>query len=612
MVGRGLSTARLAFVAALAMMLAPRTAAAWVFGEHACITADGVQGLSAADRATLDAAWKRGRQSLDPNQETSLCDEFSGAQLPSVGEAAACGRYTAGANLASGPWCMRFDALPAFAADHSCEPRELLAREAWMRRLLLVSRDSMNELSRSASNEDARVREWRENHIQLLMEDHRYLSRASGNDSHFQPTRFSDDLESHLRRAFDQGQTANAASSFANYHAAALTLAGQAHRKGDAAAAIDALLAEAFALHFLEDGFSAGHTVGTWGRSVDRKGTHDYWCQHGIDARLWWTQSDEVEPSYVAHGDAFLADVDLRHAANAVTRSLAQVAQAFRGELVPDCSRTDSAQDPFCRAVFSSRLNACTDNVVKAGLSPLANVELIQDVLKRQPVPARQEPPMPRFGQEAGVHLGPTVGFDTLSTWRGEDFDFEGLAARARLGVRIGIDLTDILTQYDDTQALGVEAFVTAERLRGETTSGIGGRVRAPFYFLPGDIVITLPLAMCSSRACRYPLRRAAAGSVWWRFERPFVLGENTSFQIVFGRDVGVAVLDRLSFERTARVELFAPLAALRRAYPTGGRTSTGFSFEVGPQLTWIDGQVRAFSVFASLGSATNVYVWAP
>ena len=40
-------------------------------------------------------------------------------------------------------------------------------------------------------------------------------------------------------------------------------------------------------LHFLEDAFAAGHIAGSWGNAAERKGTHDYYNEHGLDAETW-------------------------------------------------------------------------------------------------------------------------------------------------------------------------------------------------------------------------------------------------------------------------------------------------------------------------------------
>jgi hypothetical protein len=51
--------------------------------------------------------------------------------------------------------------------------------------------------------------------------------------------------------------------------------------------AAQALATESFALHFIEDAFSAGHVAGSWGGVAERKGTHDYYCEAGLDGSTW-------------------------------------------------------------------------------------------------------------------------------------------------------------------------------------------------------------------------------------------------------------------------------------------------------------------------------------
>ena len=59
---------------------------------------------------------------------------------------------------------------------------------------------------------------------------------------------------------------------------------------------------EAFALHFLEDTFAAGHVSGTWGSTSQRKGTHDFYNANGLEVQTWSEQAE----SLVIMGDAHL------------------------------------------------------------------------------------------------------------------------------------------------------------------------------------------------------------------------------------------------------------------------------------------------------------------
>jgi len=53
------------------------------------------------------------------------------------------------------------------------------------------------------------------------------------------------------------------------------------------ALARSALFDEAFALHFLEDVYASGHLSGSWGDVSQRKGTHDFYNEHGLEVFTW-------------------------------------------------------------------------------------------------------------------------------------------------------------------------------------------------------------------------------------------------------------------------------------------------------------------------------------
>ncbi len=92
---------------------------------------------------------------------------------------------------------------------------------------------------------------------------------------------------------------------------------------------------EAFALHFLEDTFAAGHVAGTWGDVSQRKGTHDYYNEAGLEVFTWKGGSD----SMVLMGDAHMRPEDAERAAGAVRTSLEQVIDHATGarDAASDC-----------------------------------------------------------------------------------------------------------------------------------------------------------------------------------------------------------------------------------------------------------------------------------
>ena len=78
---------------------------------------------------------------------------------------------------------------------------------------------------------------------------------------------------------------------------------------------------EAFALHFMEDVFAAGHVAGTWGDVSQRKGTHDHYNAAGLEVRTW----QGGEHTIVLMGDAHMRPEDAARAAEAVRLSLEQL-----------------------------------------------------------------------------------------------------------------------------------------------------------------------------------------------------------------------------------------------------------------------------------------------
>src|SRR4030095_7977370 len=99
-------------------------------------------------------------------------------------------------------------------------------------------------------------------------------------------------------------------------HKAALLAAAGLPPEERAAELRDVLALEAFALHFLEAACAAGHVAGSWGEVAERKGTHDYYNEHGLDAESW-----DREPMQL-FGDGHMQKEDLERAGRAVGTSL--------------------------------------------------------------------------------------------------------------------------------------------------------------------------------------------------------------------------------------------------------------------------------------------------
>jgi len=176
------------------------------------------------------------------------------------------------------------------------------------------------------------------------------------------------------------------------------------------------LFDEAFALHFLEDVFAAGHVAGTWGGTAQRKGTHDFYNEAGLEVFLWKGSSE----SMVLMGDAHMRPEDAERASASVRTSLEQLLDAAVGKSraanLPHTPAVPGGPDPF---------DVCKNNNLVERPQPLsaepeayrdAYATDLREVLLPTPVPDwSRAGAMPRFRSE----VGPFVGMSGMIDARG-------------------------------------------------------------------------------------------------------------------------------------------------------------------------------------------------
>ena len=239
-------------------------------------------------------------------------------------------RYCAGVIDGDGttkPSCIDLAAWPAISGDHSCSPSEFLSSvlgSDWIMKVAGIGAETKRALSESKSRERI-FNEWARSNLALQVADRQYTSRAMANKGHFMVTRDSNDFDAYLARVLAPEAEPNAIGNYAYYHMAALAMARGWLTIGSAVRpelARDILATEALALHFLEDSFAAGHVTGSWGNIAERKGTHDFYSEFGLDVGLWNGKRSTIL------GDAHIRDADRVRTAAAVAESLAQLTDA--------------------------------------------------------------------------------------------------------------------------------------------------------------------------------------------------------------------------------------------------------------------------------------------
>lgn len=344
-------------------------AAAFIFPEHAEITRLALdQELTAEGRATLLELVVLARSKIPLCQVLTI--PF--ARLPEHEPASTKAR------------CLPFSVLPALAGDHSDDVAELSASLhsrsmlrfharfgsampgrgaarlleqkplAWLafdvaERFATFIDSGPNDVSRlyrnaaanggrgDESSDSQRRRFFRALDVRLRALDPEYVSRAQGSRAHFQDA--SVPLSVLLRRAATTGDVDNALAQMLAHHLRSLQLAYEAGKTGNPASAADALLEHAFALHFVQDGFAAGH-IGTEHAvtQLDRLRRHDYLNRVGLPVTRVMSvrgctsaieRPDDDRRCWTAYGDGYLDGPNARNAAAASAQLSMQVAMAY-------------------------------------------------------------------------------------------------------------------------------------------------------------------------------------------------------------------------------------------------------------------------------------------
>ena len=499
------------------------TAVAWVFPEHRDIALLALEHLEPAQRSVLDRLWSDGRV----GHEARLC-----AQIADVSQ---------GEN----PTCLDYASWTAISGDHSCSAADMLStvlNSPWILKVAGVSAHLKSSLA-SAVRPDQRTNAVRNSDIALLRADPEYVTRAGSNNVHFLLARpdvaMSADAYGHV--ALGPDAEMNALAAYMWYHLRALAKA--AHMAQDeippdmrSRAALALLADEAFALHFLEDSFAAGHVAGTWGNSAVRKGTHDYYSEHGLELVAW------NHSRFVALGDAYMRQEDADRAAAAVRDSLAQLAMALNREI-------HVVEPAGLKTTEAESFDVCHESRFPAAPGQLQDMQQLIPIVAQTPVPAlgKGKGELPRFQSELGPFVGLSSGVSAVALGRGFGSAQADPAVTGALdlSLRLGLGLEGVLNASSDGLTF-IEAGVRQDSPAhgGSSVAGraaIALRGRAPFWLIPGDLIVAAPIlaftkpqtlqkmAVQSANGGLIPLQAAIAT----RFGR---------FQFMLGREVGISL----------------------------------------------------------------------
>jgi hypothetical protein len=569
-------------LAALAFISAG-SAYAWIYPEHRDIAVLAVEGLDPERRAEFDQLWQEARI----GDEGRLCVQGADAEQGVT------------------PECVDWAALSGIAGDHSCSSQDMLdiVRETeWILQVADVAAQLKEDLSRipvTATAEQSegtakalsdahrrladeatrarRVNALRAADTRLQRADPKYASRADSNLAHFVTPRPDTKLDPYAygKLALTPGAELNAMGVYVWYHLNALQKASRLANEPNLTSeerrslARSALFDEAFALHFLEDTFAAGHVAGSWGDVSQRKGTHDFYNQNGLEIFTWKGR----EGTIVLMGDAHMRPEDAEVVAEAVRASLEQVldaaaARARNNETLPHAVGT---------GVEATNFDVCKNKTFpqRPPRPPTEKKEpyraSLEEVLLPTPVPGLGPGlgSQPRFRSE----VGPFVGLAGSIAGRGVSGGFEssqdqnGFVYGLNVAVRAGLGLEGALGDAGDGLAF-VQAGLTADgpstnkfsdsglgaALSGSlgaaipARTGLSGRIRMPYFLLPGDLLFLAPLYFYDPEAYTQMATTAANGGLFgWQSGWATRFGR---FQFILGRELGVVAYGLISSDQ--------------------------------------------------------------
>jgi len=529
--------ARLCFYIILIFLAQQGTGNAWIFPEHREIARAGIEKLSPERRKLFENIWKIARTGFETRLSDSVIYRLAVTSTSPVD----------------------FASLPAIAGDHSVSGKDMInivLYSDWIGKVVEIAGELKDDMAAATSRQDI-LNALRNSDLLLQRADPEYASRAGHNDVHFlrSLSGMSQSLTDYINYCIKPGAALNALGVYILYHHLALykaTYSATATLTPEERArlVLSALADEAFALHFLEDFTASGHAAGVWGDPSQKKGSHDYYNERGIQTTLW-----NGEPVIIV-GDAWMRPEDVEKTGLLVKMSLEQVLDAFAGSIAVKSPPFDNV-DLFSPDDF---------NISKVDFMPAINsgsdvLALVVPVLGHTPVPALNEGlgELPRFRSELGFFIGlaASVTGTVINRSFGQSQNYPGFISGLDATIKIGVGLDGVLSESSDGLAFigfgfkrenGASSGVVnlpETKAYGNLLSSIPARsslnvkLRCPFFLVPGDLIFTLPfLTWISPQTLEKMAAFAANGGLI-----PWQAGISTSigrFQFILGREVNV------------------------------------------------------------------------
>jgi hypothetical protein len=529
------------FLSILVLILCAGKSLAWIYPEHRDITLLAIQKLNPDYRATLDQLWEQARTGYEERLTTAVID----------------------ATQSISPTQLDFASWPAISGDHSCSPENLLynvLQTDWILQVADIAAQLKIDLL-EAENRHEHINALRDSDIKFQRVDPEYATRAGSNNVHFLLARPNADTQvrDYLIACLEEGAELNSLGAYTWFQVSALLKASKYFNenlsdKERSALILSAFADEAFALHFLQDAFASGHTAGTWGDASQRKGTHDYYNEKGLEVSTWDGRR------MILTGDAFMRQKDAELAAVPIQTSIEQLLDAASGKMNFDYQYGNEVIE-----ASPDSLSVCNNNFMPLREIDPELINPLAKILVTTPVPglATGLGELPRFRTELGLFIGAisslrgnTVsgGFGVNQTTPGA---LGGLDAGIRFGLGIegvmhgggdGLVFLDLGWRQDGSSSMRFGDSPVLEE-GGQFTAAIPGRegfslrFRMPFWLLPLDLLITSPIILFSPETySSMAVTAGLGGLIPWQAGIETGIGR---FQFILGREIGLTLYGR-------------------------------------------------------------------
>lgn len=506
---------------------------AWVYPEHRYIAMMAIQQMRPEYRTMLDQLWSRARTGNELRLSAAIIDTSTTVKHQQLDYASWMG----------------------IAGDHSCSPNNMMQtilNSNWILKVADIATQLSIDLEK-AKTPSQLTNAIRNSDIRLQKADINYATRAGTNSVHFLLSRktLNEEALEYFTNCMKPGAELNAFAAYGWFHNLALLKAMRFAKEKlsdeeKSALILGAFADEAFAIHFLEDVFAAGHMVGTWGNASLKKGTHDYYNENGVEAITWDGKH------MIVKGDAYLTKELAATVAKSVQLSLEQLIDVSRGDLIVENNEQQSV------SAKADTFNVCTNNYLPESK---LNYIVIAKVLKSTPVPGLLEGKggLPRFRSEIGIFAGASTAIhaSVIRGGFGSDQNEKGFVAGIDANAMVGFGLDGVLNKSGD----GLIFLQAGWRQDGPNTTqifqnvpspylnsiismipgrtGINLRIRLPFFIIPGDLLVAGPiLALVSPKTLqRMAVTSVNGGIIPWQSGIATPIGR---FQFVLGREVGL------------------------------------------------------------------------